>query len=69
MSYMQRVDAEFQKLGLTGHTFVFASGDSGVDCTNQNTMQPDFPASSPHVLTVGGLVDQGTPVPRSWSGR
>jgi subtilase family serine protease len=29
---------------------------------------PDFPASSPHVLAVGGAVDTGAPVPRSWSG-
>jgi tripeptidyl-peptidase-1 len=67
-SYITRVDQEFQKLGLLGHTFVYASGDSGVDCTDSNTQQPDFPASSPHVVAVGGLVDLGTPVPRSWSG-
>jgi tripeptidyl-peptidase-1 len=36
-SYMTRVDQEFQKLGLLGHTFVYASGDSGVDCTDSNT--------------------------------
>lgn len=66
-SYLTRVDQEFQKLGLQGHTFVFASGDSGVDC-DRGKQKPDFPASSPHVLTVGGVVDQGTPVPRSWSG-
>jgi len=66
--YMTRVDQEFQKLGLQGHTFVYASGDSGVDCTDSNMQNPDFPASSPHVVSVGGLVDLGTPVPRSWSG-
>ncbi len=67
-SYMIRVDQEFQKLSLSGHTFIFASGDSGVSCKDGNTRQsPDFPASSPHVLTVGGVVDTGTAFPRSWS--
>ena len=65
---MTRVDQEFAKLGLKGHTFVYASGDSGVDCKNGNRQSPDFPASSPHVITVGGVVDMGVPVPRSWSG-
>lgn len=68
-SYLTRVDQEFQKLGLAGHTFVYASGDSGVDCKSDGSRQsPDFPASSPHVVAVGGLVDLGTPTPRSWSG-
>lgn len=49
-SYMTRVDQEFAKLGLKGHTFVFASGDSGVDCKTGNRQSPDFPASSPHVM-------------------
>ncbi len=47
---------------------MYASGDSGVDCKSGNRQSPDFPASSPHVIAVGGLVDLGTPVPRSWSG-
>ena len=63
--YMARMDEEFIKLGLVGHTFVFASGDWGVNCHLDKQM-PEWPASSPHVLSVGGLVDVGTASPDAW---
>lgn len=55
--YALRVSAEFQKQGLRGISFLFASGDSGVggdnygDCT---AFVPDYPATSPYVTAVGG---------------
>jgi len=55
--YALRVNAEFQKQGLRGISFLFASGDSGVggdnygDCT---AFVPDYPATCPYVTAVGG---------------
>lgn len=60
--YVQRVNTQFQKIGLRGVTLVVGSGDFGAN-GNPNAcgtmFEPDFPASSPFVLTVGGteLVD------------
>jgi len=52
--YMNRVNVEFQKFGATGHTLLFASGDSGVGCNQCQRFVPNFPASSPFVTAVGG---------------
>jgi tripeptidyl-peptidase-1 len=52
-SYMERINAEFMKLGSRGITILFASGDDGTGC-NGKTFVPSFPASSPYVTTVGG---------------
>ena len=54
-SYIQRCEDEFKKLGISGRTLVFASGDSGVTC-KKDKFHPDWPASSPSVTTVGGTV-------------
>merc|ERR1719378_2052142 len=57
LSYMQRVDAEFQKAALRGITILFASGDSGVGCQGQGKGQqfnPSYPATSVYVTAVGG---------------
>ena len=58
-AYMRSVDAELAKLGLAGITVLFASGDSGAGCMDApsgsgEVLSPSFPASSPHVLAVGG---------------
>lgn len=60
---MERMNQYFRDLGLTGITFVFASGDDGVrtpcfkasGCTSScNEFCAAYPASSPYVTAVGG---------------
>ena len=60
--YIQRVDNEFMKFGVSGRTVLFASGDSGVEC-KRGKFTPNWPASSPYVTTVGGT----TSLTRVWS--
>ena len=57
-SFMNRVEEEFMKLGLSGRTLIFASGDSGTSCSifNHGVFEPTWPASSPYVTTVGGTI-------------
>ena len=52
--YLTRVDNEFMKFGISGRTVLFASGDSGVDCSIRHKFTPNWPASSPYVTAVGG---------------
>ena len=60
-AYMRRVDIEFQKLGLRGVTVVVCSGDEGsAEDEKAHTTDASFPASSPHVLAVGGVKTEGT---------
>ena len=56
--YMERVEQEFMKLGVSGRTVIFASGDDGTSCslTHGGKFEPMWPASSPYVTTVGGTV-------------
>ena len=58
VDFMNRVEIEFQKFGVSGRTVFFASGDIGVDCTGvlNRHFRPMWPSSSPHVTTVGGAV-------------
>ena len=51
--YMQRINQEFQKLGVRGVSILFASGDDGAGCHKQ-VFRPNFPATSPYVTSVGG---------------
>ena len=64
--YVNRTNVEFAKLALTGVTIVVASGDAGspsrIDegCTSSEpAMNPDFPAASPYVLSVGATYVYG----------
>lgn len=60
-SYLDRMDNEFMKFGVSGRTVLFASGDDGVDCKRKGIKQvytPNWPASSPYVTTVGGTADK-----------
>ena len=58
--YIQRVNAEYIKLGLRGVTITVASGDAGApgrtseSCDVENPVNPVFPGSSPWVTSVGG---------------
>lgn len=54
--YLTRTEDEFTKLGISGRTLLFASGDAGVGCKNGKFV-PNWPASSPHVTAVGGTVN------------
>ena len=54
LDFKDRVEAEFQKFGVSGRSVFFASGDSGVDCNILGNFRPDWPCSSPHVTAVGG---------------
>ena len=57
-SYIDRVNTEFQKFGVSGRTVLFASGDGGVECkggiAEEKKYHPNWPASSPYITTVGG---------------
>jgi len=54
--YMFQVNDQFQIAATRGLTIVFASGDQGVWGRSGHTgkFNPDFPATSPYVLAVGG---------------
>lgn len=54
--YLQRTEDEFKKVGISGRTLLFASGDSGVSCKN-GKFTPQWPSSSPYVTAVGGTKD------------
>ena len=60
--YIQRMDTEFMKFGVSGRTVLFASGDSGVSC-KRGKYTPNWPASSPYVTAVGGT----TSLTQVWS--
>lgn len=56
--YVQRVNTEFQKIGLRGITLVSASGDSGANgrtdpSCSENHLNPPYPAASPFITAVG----------------
>jgi len=56
--YQFRFDVELQKVGLRGVSIIFASGDSGSGCSSAKgtcgcTFYPSFPATTPHVTSVG----------------
>jgi len=56
-AYMFQCNDEFQKITARGITIIFASGDQGVwgrSGTTTGHFNPDFPASSPYILAVGG---------------
>lgn len=61
-SLMNRMDEEFAKLAARGVTFLSSSGDDGVnDRTARGNpsacgLAPQYPASSPWVLAVGGTM-------------
>lgn len=79
-SYTNRLNIEFQKAGVRGLTLLFASGDSGIASEYYNTphdplacsiSHPEFPTSSPYVLSVGAtqLSDHNAPIcDRRWRG-
>jgi len=62
--YVERVNAEFQKIALRGLTILVASGDSGANGRTDPTctlpyLKPDYPAACPYITSVGAtqLVD------------
>merc|ERR1711964_116233 len=58
--YVQRVNTEYQKIGVRGVSIIVASGNAGSNgkidqsCTG-STANPTFPAASPYVTAVGAL--------------
>lgn len=67
--YALRVEDEFVKLGISGRTVLFASGDAGVGCNDaRNKFVPDWPATSPSILSVGAtrLNDNGDGGEEAW---
>lgn len=68
MSYTKRQCNEFMKLGLQGHSILFASGDYGVasfagdgsanGCLGpkQKIFNPQYPSNCPYVTSVGGTM-------------
>jgi len=59
--YAYRLDIEFQKLAVRGVSILFASGDNGVGCASDCVNDPNWPASSPYVTTVGGFYNPNNP--------
>ncbi len=59
LDYAERMNQEFQKNGLRGITFLFASGDSGVGSMSGTCEEfmPMYPADSPYVTAVGATTD------------
>eukprot|EP00339_Tiarina_fusa_P001294 CAMPEP_0117035624 /NCGR_PEP_ID=MMETSP0472-20121206/25288_1 /TAXON_ID=693140 ORGANISM="Tiarina fusus, Strain LIS" /NCGR_SAMPLE_ID=MMETSP0472 /ASSEMBLY_ACC=CAM_ASM_000603 /LENGTH=526 /DNA_ID=CAMNT_0004745147 /DNA_START=206 /DNA_END=1786 /DNA_ORIENTATION=+ len=63
-AYVEAVNTNFQKLGATGISLLCAAGDAGaaskenLDCNTSPPIQPNFPASSPYITTVGGTMLQ-----------
>ena len=55
--YLRRTEDEFKKIGISGRTLLFASGDDGVACENEK-FYPMWPSSSPSVTAVGGTKDE-----------
>jgi len=68
LQYINNTDLQFVKLGATGHTMLVSSGDQGApgdenaDCTKDNALAlyPQYPASSPYVVSVGASAVAGT---------
>lgn len=68
MNYTKRQCNEFMKLGLQGHSILFASGDYGVasfpgdrsanGCLGpeQKIFNPQYPSNCPYVTSVGGTM-------------
>ncbi|KAF2077572.1 hypothetical protein CYY_001113 [Polysphondylium violaceum] len=61
--YVQRVNIEFQKIGLRGTTLLAASGDQGapgdsnMDCkSHKHPLSTSFPGASPWVTSVGATM-------------
>ena len=52
-AYQERLNTEFQKLGVRGISIIFASGDSGSGCEFCIFKEPSFPATCPYVTCVG----------------
>ena len=67
-TYVRRANTELLKLSTRGVSLLASSGDSGApgelndDCsldpTPAEALNPDFPAASPYVLSVGGTMLQ-----------
>ncbi|MFC5740846.1 S53 family peptidase [Dyella tabacisoli] len=61
-------DVLFQAAQVQGRTFSVSTGDFGADeCFNGGTT-PDYPATSPYVLAVGGTTLSAVPVLNFWTG-
>lgn len=63
VDYMNRINVELAKQGLRGITLLFSAGDDGMGGYTMRTnpsicdsrgAAPEFPASSPYVVSVGG---------------
>ena len=86
IAYTERLNVEFAKCGLRGLTLLFASGDTGITSFNPaaksddegesalaacSSTHPEFPTSSPYVLSVGAtqLSDHHSPIcGKRWRG-
>ncbi|KAL9646841.1 hypothetical protein ABK040_013702 [Willaertia magna] len=68
--YAERMNNELIKLAVSGRSVLFATGDDGVQCNAAGTRQePNFPAGSPYVLSVGATEPYGEgEKSTSWSG-
>jgi Pro-kumamolisin, activation domain len=70
-SFLAAAESVFTANAATGHTYFFSSGDSGSSCDGVTAghfqLWPDYPADSPHVVSVGGTKFNAN-VGSSWPG-
>jgi len=60
--YTDRLNIELQKMAARGISVLFASGDNGVGCKSNSPpciQDPNWPASSPYITSVGGFYSSG----------
>ena len=70
--YVHQVNLNFLKLGLMGYTLVVSSGDAGSkgrtdEVCQTDRLNPDFPASSPYVTSVGATFTLQSNNTEKWS--
>jgi len=72
-AYMEACNTQFMGIGSRGVSIMFASGDQGVcgrSGCGKGVFNPDFPAGSPYITSVGGtdFAKKGTIGPeKAWS--
>ncbi|KAH9919439.1 subtilisin-like protein [Epithele typhae] len=58
----------YAQLGARGVSIVYASGDSGVGCSDTDAFAPTFPSNCPYVTSVGGTQNGAAAPEDAWVG-
>jgi tripeptidyl-peptidase-1 len=71
--YVDRSNVELAKLAVMGVTVVVSSGDAGAPgrtcelCDGSDALSPDFPGSSPYVVSVGATYVVASNTTQNWT--